>query len=188
MSLLKYTDIQQGVFFKTDGTVYETVDAVFSKKSRQKGSNQVRIRNVKTGAVVTKTLHPSDTFESVSIEKKDYVFVYAKGGMLMIHPAGKASGRIEVPAGTLRGVDLVPAGTPITALFEDTAVLTVRLPIKVDLLVKEAPPGVRGNTAQGGTKRVVTETGASVTTPLFIQAGEYIRVNTETGEYVERVK
>ena len=74
-----------------------------------------------------------------------------------------------------------------TALVHADTICTIIPPIKVDLLVTEAAPGVRGNTAQGGTKRVMTETGTSITTPLFINTGDRIRVNTETGEYVERI-
>jgi elongation factor P len=70
--------------------------------------------------------------------------------------------------------------------FEDR-IIDIRLPIKVDLAVKEAAPAVRGNTVQGGSKQVVLETGATINTPMFINEGDLIRVNTETGEYTERV-
>ena len=66
--------------------------------------------------------------------------------------------------------------------------ICVELPVKVDLKVKEAPPSIRGNTAQGGSKLLTLETGAVINGPLFIEEGEMIRVNTETGEYVERAK
>ena len=187
MTTLRYTDIQQGVFFRMDGAVYETVDSVFSKKSRQKGSNQVRIRHVATGAVTTKTLHASDAFEEVTLQKEPYTFVYADKGRATVHPADNPSGRVSVPIAH-PGINLIPSGTPITALTENGDIMTFQLPIKVDLRVTESPPGVRGNTAQGGTKRVTVETGATVTTPLFIETGDYIRVNTETGEYTERAK
>ena len=188
MTALSYTDIQQGVFFRMDGAVYETVDAVFSKKSRQKGSNQVRIKNIATGAVTTKTFHTSDVLEDVTVEKEEYVFVYARNDEIIIHPVDKPSERTSIPSSSFPNSILIPSGTTVTALVENNEILTVRAPIKVDVLVKEAPPDVRGNTAQGGTKRVVTETGASIATPLFIKTGDCIRINTETGEYTERVK
>ena len=71
-------------------------------------------------------------------------------------------------------------------LWFDDKLFRVRLPIKVDLKVTEAPPNTRGNTAQGGSKQVTLETGAIINTPLFIEQGEVVRINTETGEYVER--
>ena len=186
MTSLDYTDIQQGVFFKLDGTVYETISSVFSKKSRQKGSNQVRIKNVTTGALLTKTLRTSDTLESVTPKKEDYVFVYVRGNEAVIHPVGEPSKRISVDADLLPSSTLLPAGTPVTALVEDETILTLMPPIKIALRVTEAAPGVRGNTAQGGTKRVTVETGASIATPLFIEVGDCIRVNLTTGAYVER--
>ena len=187
MATLSYTDIQPGVFFRMDGVVYETVDASFSKKSRQKGANQVRIRNIANSSVIAKTLHASDTPEAVDIEKKPFVFIYVRGDDLVLHPEGKPSERITVPFGRLTGTDLIPTNTAVAAFVEDDTILTVRFPIKTELRVKEAPPTVRGNTAQGGTKKVTLETGAVLDTPLFIETGDVVRVNTETGEYVERV-
>lgn len=188
MASLDYTDIQSGVFFKVDGVIYETITATFSKKSRQKGSNQVRVKNVATGSVISKTLHASDTPETVDIEKETYVFVYAKGDEAVLHPRESPSERITIPAASLKGITLLPSGTPVTALSANGTIITLQLPIKVDLKVTEAPPSVRGNTSQGGSKKVIVETGTSITTPLFIETGDTIRVNTETGEYTERVE
>ena len=188
MVALSYTDIQPGVFFVMHGVVYETISSTFSKKSRQKGSNQVQIRNLATGSVVNKTFHPADTFDSVILEKKSYVFVYARNDALVIHPEDSPSERSSVPASLLLQHHLIPSGEVVTALVKDDAVLSLRPPIKVSLRVTDAPPAVRGNTAQGGSKKVLVETGASITTPLFIKEGEYVTVNTETGAYVERSK
>ena len=69
----------------------------------------------------------------------------------------------------------------------DERIIAVRVPIKVELLVKEAPPAVKGNTAQGGTKQITLETGATINAPLFINEGDLVRVNTDLGQYVERV-
>ena len=76
----------------------------------------------------------------------------------------------------------------IFSVSGEDKIIGIKLPIKIDLKVVEAPPAVRGDTAQGGSKQVVTETGAVITTPLFINEGDIIRINTETKEYVERVK
>ena len=187
MAFLDYTDIQAGVFFKMDGVVYETIESTFSKKSRQKGSNQARIKNLLTGAVVSKTLHASDKPEKVYIEKVGYTFVYARGDEVVVHPEDNPSGRVMLLLGSLYNIDLIPSSTPVTALMIDGTIITLQLPLKVDLTVIEAPPSIRGNTTQGGTKKVTVETGASVTTPLFIEAGDCIRVNTATGIYTERV-
>ena len=187
MATLSYTDIQPGVFFRMNGEVYETILSVFSKKSRQKGANQVRVKNLMTGAVTAKTFHTSDSFEEVVTKKGNFVFVYMRGNETVIHPKGVPSDRIAVSVGASHGLHLLPGGTPVIALIADGSVLTLTPPPKVDVLVREAPPSVRGNTSQGGSKRVVIETGATVVTPLFIETGDRIRVNTDTGAYTERV-
>lgn len=187
MTLLDYTDIQPRVFFRTDGSVYEVLESTFSKKSRQKGSNRVRIKNLITGAVVSKTLRPSDVFEQVFLSKERYVFVYVRNDDLVVHPEGNPSDRITLPLGSLSGIHLIPSGTVVTALLDGSTIVTLRLPIKVEVLVSDSPPSIRGNTTQGGSKQVTVETGATVVVPLFIETGDRIRVNTTTGEYVERV-
>ena len=75
----------------------------------------------------------------------------------------------------------------MTALFLDGKPVTISVPIKMDFKITEAPPGIKGDTATGGTKTVTIETGAKIQTPLFVNEGDVIRVNTETGEYAERV-
>jgi elongation factor P len=75
----------------------------------------------------------------------------------------------------------------VTGVTFEGNIVSIKLPIKVELKVVEAPPDVRGNTAQGGSKIVTLETGATITTPMFVKEGDVIRINTETGEYVERV-
>ena len=77
--------------------------------------------------------------------------------------------------------------TKLDALTFNDEIIGISLPIKVDLEVEEAPPNLKGNTASGADKKVTLETGAVVTVPMFIEAGDVVRVNTETGEYVERV-
>lgn len=187
MTSLDYTEIQAGTYFKMNGTIYESLASTFSKKSRQKGSNQVRMKNLKTGATTTKTLHASDKMEEVMLEKKGYVFVYTRNNEAVIHPENTPSERAAIPADAIENIHLIPSGTKVTALEDGDTIVTLQLPTKVDLTVKEAPPNIRGNTTQGGTKKVTVETGASITTPLFIETGDRIRINTTTGEYTERI-
>ncbi len=187
MTSLDYTEIQAGTYFKMNGIIYESLTATFSKKSRQKGSNQVRMKNLKTGATTVKTLHTSDKIEKVSLKKEGYIFVYTRNNEAVIHPENNPSERITVPADAIQNIHLIPSGTKVTALEEEDTIITIQLPMKVDLIVKEAPPNIRGNTTQGGTKKVTVETGASITTPLFIETGDRIRINTTTGEYTERI-
>lgn len=184
---LTYTDLHPGVFFRTHGVLYETISATVSKKSRQKGSAQVRVRNLTTGAVTTKAIKQSDTLEEASLTKETYVFVYRKGDEAIIHPEGSPQDRIAVPISG-DGYDLIPSDQSVTALLDGESVVSILLPIKVTLSVTDAPPSIRGNTTQGGSKRVTVETGAAVTVPLFIETGDRIVVKPAAGTYVERAR
>ncbi|MDE0243626.1 MAG: hypothetical protein OYG31_02865 [Candidatus Kaiserbacteria bacterium] len=184
---LTYTDLRPGVFFRMDGDLYETISTTVSKKSRQKGSAQARLKHLTSGAVVSKTVRPSDRLEEVSLTKKTYIFIYQKGGEAVIHPEGVPSDRITVPVSG-DGYRLIPSGQTITALLDGDDVVSLMLPIKVVVSVTDAPPSIRGNTTQGGSKRVTVETGASVTVPLFIEAGDRIVVKPAEGTYIERAR
>ena len=183
---LTYTDLRPGVFFRMNGNLYETVSVTFSKKSRQKGSAQARVRQVSSGSVVTKTIRPSDALDEVSLTKETYVFVYEKNGEAVIHPNGMPSERTTIPIGNQEGFRFIPSGQEVTALLDDDTIVTISLPIKVTVTVTEAPPSIRGNTAQGGSKKVTVETGATVTAPLFIETGDRIVVKPAEGTYIER--
>ena len=185
---LSYTDLRPGDFFRMHGRRYETVSVVFSKKSRQKGSAQARLRAPDSGAVVTKTIRSSDVLEEVSITKEPYVFVYEKDGEAIVHPDGRPAERTTVPVGNQKGFRFVPSGHRVTAILEDSVIIAITLPVKTTVTVTDAPPAVRGNTAQGGSKKVAVETGATVTVPLFIATGDRIVVKPEDGAYVERAR
>lgn len=116
-------------------------------------------------------------------------FVYESKGEYWFTTPGKPSERFTLPGDTI-GDDIrfLKARTIIDAIVFDDRVISIKIPIKVELLVKEAMPAVKGNTSSGATKEVVLETGATIQVPMFINEGDIIRVNTETGEYTERVE
>ncbi len=184
---LSYTAIKPGVFFSYRDSVYECVEAVFSKKSRQQGSNTVRMKNVTTGAVITKTLHSSDSFNQVAVEKCSLVYVYSHRGVSWFHHTNTPATRLKVSTATIAGISFVPDKTTVTGIFSGETLLAIQVPIKTAVLVRDAPPSLRGNTTQGGSKQVVLETGAVVATPLFVRSGDTVQINTETGKYVGRV-
>lgn len=187
MAKLDYTDIKAGQFFSMEGVIYECVSNVFSKKSRQKGSNQVKIKNIITGAIISKTLHSSDTLESVSIEKENYVFVFKKGNTVVLHKENNPADRVEVDGSFVAGISFLPTKTKVTAITSGEKILTITPPIKVDVEVKEAPPVIKGSTVQSQNKKVLIETGVFINAPMFIEVGDIIRINIE-GVYIERVK
>lgn len=186
--MLSYTDLKKGVLFVMNGEPYEVLEAHFLRMQQRKAVVQTKIRNLMTGKVLDRNFQPSDNFEEAEIEKKEAVFIYSNRGEGWFHEAGNFKHRFSLREEVIgEGVHFLKANTLVTTWLFDGKVIRVSVPIKMELKVTEAPPAIRGNTAQGGTKMVTLETGAKISAPLFINEGDLVKVNTETGEYVERM-
>ena len=185
---LAYTDLTKGVLFIMDGAPYEVLETHFLRMQQRKAVVQTKIRNLITGKILDRNFQASDFFEEAEIERKNAIFIYESKGQYWFHDEGNPKNRFEIDANTIGapGKFLKPNTKVVTLVFEDK-VIKVDIPIKMEFKIIEAPPAIRGNTAQGGTKQVTIEGGAKINVPLFINEGEMIRVNTQTGEYVERV-
>ena len=187
--MLSYNDLKKGVLFVRDGKPYEVVESSFSRMQQRKAVVQARIRDLTNGKITELTLQPSDYFEEADIVKRPLTFLYRHRDDFVFAEPGKPQSR-----STLTKEKMGDAGrwlkpnTEVTAVFFNDALLTFSVPIKMDLQVTEAPPGIQGDRSQGGTKSITLETGAIVQAPLFINTGDIIRVNTETGDYIERVE
>ena len=185
---LAYTDLTKGVLFIMDGAPYEVLETHFLRMQQRKAVVQTKIRNLITGKILDRNFQASDFFEEAEIERKSAMFIYESKGEYWFHEEGNPRNRFALDAELLgdQGRFLKPNTKVMTMVFDDK-VIKVDIPIKMEFKVVEAPPAIRGNTAQGGTKQVTIEGGAKVNVPLFINEGETIRINTQTGEYVERV-
>lgn len=186
--MLSYTDLRKGVLFILDGDPYEVIESNFLRMQQRKAVVQTKIRNLATGKILDRNWQGSDNFEEAEIERKQAVFLYANRGEYWFHAKGDPKARFSLKDEFLgeQGQFLKPNTEVETMLFEGR-VIKVKMPIKMEYKVIEAPPSIKGNTAQGGTKTVTLEGGAKVNVPLFVNQDDVIRVNTETGEYVERV-
>lgn len=186
--MLSYADIKPGQLILLDNEPFEVVSTSgVVKKQRQKPHNTAKLRGVRTGSVVEKTFSQADKIEEAEIETRDMRFIYSRGSEAVFANPNDPSDRFSLPVEIVeRALPYLRSNDIVEGRLFDDEVFNVRVPIKVDLAVTEAPPNVKGNTAQGGTKTVVTETGLKVVTPMFVEAGDKIRVNTVTGEYVER--
>ena len=185
---LAYTELVKGTLFIMDGAPYEVVDMHFLRMQQRKATVQTRIRNLITGKLLDRNFQASDSFEEAEVERQNAIFIYAAKGEYWFHAEGDPKTRFSLSAelvGT-QGQFLKP-NTKVQTMVFNEKVIKVDIPIKMDFKVIEAPPSMRGNTAQGGSKAVTIEGGAHVNVPLFINDGDTIRINTTTGEYVERV-
>ncbi len=186
--MLEYSEILPKKFILMDGAPYEVLDAHVFRKQQRKPVNQTKLRHLITGKVTEAAFHVSDKVEEADLSLKPAKYLYANRGEFWFCDPSNPSDRFQLTEDVIgpQGAFLKP-NTTVDALIFDEKIISLRIPIKVELLVKEAPPAVRGNTAQGGTKQIVLETGAVVQAPLFVNEGDLVRINTELGTYVERV-
>ncbi|MBI4085635.1 MAG: elongation factor P [Candidatus Liptonbacteria bacterium] len=187
--MLSYTELKKGTIFAMNGEPYEVLESGFLRMQQRKAVMQTKLRNLISGKVLDRNFQSSEQFEEAEVEKKPAVFIYQSKGVFWFHEEGKPQNRYSLGAEVLgdSAQFLLPNLKISTVLFNGK-IIKVLLPIKLDLKVADAPPAVKGNTAQGGTKIVELEGGANISAPLFINTGDIVRVNTETGEYVERVE
>ena len=189
MATLGYNDLRKGIIFDLDGAPYEVIEYSFMRMQQRKAVAQVKMKNLANGKVISRNFHQNESFDEADIEKRVVKYLYANRGESFFSEKSDPGKRFSIPDDvTGQAALFLKANTEVTAVFFNDRIIKIELPIKVDLLVKEAPPGERGNTAQGGMKLAELETGAKVNVPLFVNTGDVIRVNTGTGEYVERME
>ncbi|OHA79690.1 MAG: hypothetical protein A2747_00055 [Candidatus Yonathbacteria bacterium RIFCSPHIGHO2_01_FULL_44_41] len=188
MAIIDYNEITPRKCIVLKGEPYEVMSSHVAQKQKRRPTNQTKLRHLITGRVVEETFQQSDRVEEADIETKEIKYLYSGKGESWFCDPKKPADRYALKTELLDGKEgFLKANTLVTAMIFNEKVIGVRLPIKVDLLVKEAPPAVRGNTVQGGSNTVTLETGATINVPMFIHEGDLIRVNTETGTYAERV-
>lgn len=186
--MLNYNDIKSGVAVVLEGEPYVCTWNNIMQKQQRSPVNQTKLRHLIRGNVIEHSFQQRDRHEEAQIETKPAVFIYERNGEYWFHEAKEKSKRFSVDEDVVgdAGHYLKP-NTEVETLSFDRKLFRIKVPIKVELKVMEAPPNTRGNTAQGGNKVVVLETGANLNVPMFIETGDVVRINTETGEYVERV-
>jgi len=189
MAKVPYNDVLPKRTVIMDGDPYLVLSSVISKKDRQKASNTVRVKNLRSGNVVERTLHQSDVFEEADIEKREVKYLYNNRGEFWFCQPDNPRERFHLPEDVVGDLGkFVTENTIVESFYFDDELMNVIIPIKVELTVTEASEAVKGNTSSGATKEVTVETGYTLQVPQFINQGDVISVNTETGLYSERVQ
>ncbi|MDE2079519.1 MAG: elongation factor P [Patescibacteria group bacterium] len=189
MAVLSYSDVTPKKIIVLDGEPYEVLSSHVFRMQMRKPVNQTKLRGLKTGRVVERSFHQAETVVEADIEREDITFLYAHRGEYWFSEKGNPKNRFKLDESLVGDqAHFLKQNSDIEAIRFEEEVIGIKLPVKLELKVTEAPPAIKGNTAQGGTKQVTLETGAVVSTPMFINEGDVVRVNTETGEYVERVE
>src|SRR3989338_3076323 len=185
---LGINDVKKGSLIVIEGDPYLVMLVSHQHIGRGSANAQFKVKNLVNGKIFDKTFRPAETFEEAELERMDAQFIYARSAEYWFHEIGNPGNRFSISEETLGNqAGFLKPQMIVRAVKFDERIINVEVPIKVEYKVVEAPPNVRGNTAQGGTKQVVIETGVKVSTPMFVETGDVIRVNTETGEYVERI-
>lgn len=191
MSQLQYSEIREKKIIIHDGEPCEVVESHVARTQQRKPQNQVKLRSLISGKVFPATFHVADSADEADIVKRDITFLYHNKGEYWFCNVDDKSKRFKLDSALIgdAGKFLKQNGN-VTALVwgndDEEVIIKLSLPIKMEFKVKEAPPAVRGDTSKGGMKVITLENGATLNAPMFISEGDTIRVNTETGEYVER--
>ena len=187
--MLSYFDLRKGTRFILEGQPYQVLEFKQMGKAQDVVVSQTKIKNLITGKVLEKNFHQGDVFEEAEVEKIEIKFIYSRRGEFWFCREKNPAERFSLPKTIIgESSQFLKPDMILEGLLFENEIINVSLPIKIRLKVIEAPPGVKGDRAQGGTKTVTLETGVRVDVPLFIKTGDIIEINTETGEYVRRVE
>ena len=192
MSQLEYSEIREKKIIIHNGEPCEVVESHVARTQQRKPQNQVKLRSLISGKVFPATFHVSDSADEADIVKRDTTFLYHnKGEFWFCDPTDK-SNRFKLEEALIGNTaKFLKQNENVTTLVWDNddeeVIIKVSLPIKMEFKVKEAPPAVRGDTSKSGNKIITLENGTTLNAPMFINEGDVVRINTETGEYVERV-
>lgn len=183
------SDISRGQVLKLDGSLYSVVEFGENKTARAAAKVWAKLKGVDNNRTIEKTWNSGETIYPVRVEKKEFQFLYKddNGYNLMNNETYE---QIVVAEEAIDGVAYLKEGGSVFVLTntETDQTIGAELPEKIVVLITYCEPGVKGDTATRATKPATIETGATVNVPLFIGEGETIRINTKTGDYVERVK
>lgn len=182
------SDFRNGLTLVWNGDLWTIIEFLHVKPGKGGAFVRTKLKNVRSGKVVDNTFRAGEKVETARIERRPHQFLYEDDlGLHLMNT--ETYEQFSLPADRVEGRQFIKEGETVDILFyaEKEEPLTVELPEKVNVTVVKTDPGLRGDTATGGSKPATIESGAVVSVPLFIEEGDVIAVNTETGQYVTRV-
>ncbi len=182
-------DVEKGDTILLDNRPYRVLEAKHSARGRGQARLQAQLKDVRNGSIISQTFKPADTIQPADIENRALSFVYCHRATCVFTDPEDPSQRFSCSEQSIQNeTPFLLEGMEVTAHFFEGELIDIELPVKAHYEVTEAPPNIRGNTAEGGEKTVTLETGLEISAPLFIETGDIVEVNTETGEYVRRIQ
>jgi elongation factor P len=184
--MIETGDLRKGIALEIDGTLYQVLDVTHIKMGRGTAQVRMKLRDIRGGHIIERTVMAGARFPRARVERQPSQYLYSDGDL---HYFMNTETYDQFPLGRERLGDaldfLRENGTCDVLMYGDEAV-GLELPAAVELMVAETDPWVKGDTAQGGTKPAKLETGITVQVPLFINIGDTVKVDTRSGEYLER--
>jgi len=182
------SDFRPGLVIKYNNDLWTVIEFQHVNPGNWRAFVRTKLKNVKSGKVIENRFRAGESIEIIRIERKEYQFLYRDGNSYVFMDKGTYD-QISVPEEQVGdGAKFLKDGESIDILLNGADITGIELPITVELKVVETVPGVRGDSANAGTKPAQVETGATVNVPLFINEGDVLKIDTRTGDYIERVK
>jgi len=185
--VIDVNELRNGVTFMLEGDLYKVLEYSHHKPGRGKATIRTKVRNLRSGAVLEKSFNSSDRVQDIRLDHHIVQFLYQDGELFHFmdtetyeQPALNASMLGET-------INYLTEGLEVKLTFYQEEALDIELPTAVDLKIEESELAIKGDTATGANKTVTTQTGLKVQVPLFVEAGDTIRVDTRTGNYLTRV-
>ncbi|MBY0110978.1 hypothetical protein K2Y00_03195 [Patescibacteria group bacterium] len=189
MAILSYNEILQKKVIVYNGDPYKVISSHIFRMQQRKPVNQTKLQHLVSGKVLEISFHQNESVPEADIDTMEATYLYTNRGESWFAETGNPKNRFSFPEEMVADkVKWLVQNSPVEVFTYNEKPMTVDIPVKIDLKVVDAPPAVKGDTATGGTKQVTLESGATVLTPLFINEGDILRINTELGEYVERME
>lgn len=188
MSTLEYNEVVERRFIVLDGEPYEVISSHVFRKQQRKPVNATKLKNLFTGKVTEHSFHQSEKVEEAEIENRKVKYLYKNKGEYWFCEENDPSKRFNIDESVVgERMRFIKPNSIIELLTFDGRNIGFKFPITVELKVTEAAPAVAGDTVKGGLKTVTVETGAEIQVPMFVNEGDILKINTETGEYRERM-
>ena len=185
--MISTNQLKNGNHIEVDGTIFKVVEFQHVKPGKGPAFVRTKLRRISDGNVIDKTFRAGEKFRAVRTEGRKMTFLYADGTDAHFMDS-ETFEQLAVPEGVVEdALRWTRPNEVVDLLFIDGAISTVQLPSSVELEVTQTEPGVRGDTASGGGSKPATlETGATINVPLFVNIGDRVKVQTETGDYMSR--
>ena len=185
--MIKAGQIDKSVFLLLKGAPYAVAEREFVNPGKGSAFVRLKLKNLIDGSVLKETMKSQDNVEDITVEDKDCQYLYSDGENYHFMD-NETFDQFEIPVKTMEDKGLyMKDGETYKVIIWDSKPIDIKIPYKVVYEVTEAAEALKGDTVTGATKVITVETGLKVKVPIFIKQGENILVNTETGEYVERV-